>query len=244
MLETFCYSFQEHFGNLQGKNQLELDLLDDISKFMKQKATIEKTYAEGLLKLSSVYGSKKIASKVALGSDTGGSGDATDSNSQTVFQLWLKVLDENEKVANLRLAAAQVFQEKISDEAKNLRTMKVVKARKFVDRYINTLLRSILIHYGDDICLVRLVVVQKEVQESVTELDRARFVYYNEESECIKTAERAEEAQLIAKGKKKAMMSMFKSQTALEQQAEKLSAKQEELNIKSTGLILSTENRS
>ncbi len=102
---------------------------------MKQKAAIEKTYAEGLLKLSSVYGSKKIASKVALGSDTGGSGDATDSNSQTVFQLWLKVLDENEKVANLRLAAAQVFQEKISDEAKNLRTMKVVKARKFVDRY-------------------------------------------------------------------------------------------------------------
>lgn len=31
------------------------------------------------------------------------------------------------------------------------------------------------------------------------------------------------------------MMSMFKSQTALEQQAEKLIAKQEELNIKSTG---------
>lgn len=82
------------------------------------------------------------------------------------------------------------------------------------------------------------MVVQKEVQESVTELDRARFVYYTEESECIKTAERAEEAQLIAQGKKKAMMSMFKSQTALEQQAEKLSAKQEELNIKSTGLDL------
>lgn len=80
--------------------------------------------------------------------------------------------------------------------------------------------------------------VQKEVQDSVTELDRARFVYYTEESESIKTAERVEEAQLIAKGKKKAMMSMFKSQTALEQQAEKLSAKQEELNIKSTGLTL------
>ena len=80
--------------------------------------------------------------------------------------------------------------------------------------------------------------MQKEVQDSVTELDRARFVYYTEESESIKTAERAEEAQLIAKGKKKAMMSMFKSQTALEQQAEKLSAKQEELNIKSTGLTL------
>ena len=95
-----------------------------------------------------------------------------------------------------------------------------------------------ILFFNLQLLLVRLVVVQKEVQDSVTELDRARFVYYTEESESIKTAERAEEAQLIAKGKKKAMMSMFKSQTALEQQAEKLSAKQEELNIKSTGLSL------
>lgn len=36
-------------------------------------------------------------------------------------------------------------------------------------------------------------------------------------------------------GKKKDMMSMFQSRTALEKQADKLSAKQEELNIKSTG---------
>ena len=36
-------------------------------------------------------------------------------------------------------------------------------------------------------------------------------------------------------GKKKDMMSMFQSKTALEKQADKLSAKQEELNIKSTG---------
>ena len=79
------------------------------------------------------------------------------------------------------------------------------------------------------------MVVQKEVQESVAELDRARLVYHTEESEAIKTAERAEEAELKAKGKKKDMMSMFQSRTALEKQADKLSAKQEELNIKSTG---------
>ena len=57
---------QEHFNNLQGKNQSELDLLDDIKNFMKQKAAIEKTYAESLHKLSTVYGSKKVASKVGL----------------------------------------------------------------------------------------------------------------------------------------------------------------------------------
>ena len=53
---------------------------------------------------------------------------------QNIYQLWLKVIEENEKIANLRLAAAQVFQEKISDEAKNLRGLKAVKAKKFIDR--------------------------------------------------------------------------------------------------------------
>ena len=102
--------FQEHYNNLQGKNQSELDLLDDMTKFMKQKAAIEKTYAEGLLKLSSVYGSKKIASKVGVDSKESKDGaDQQDSGSgQNIFHLWLKVLEENEKVANLRLAAAQV----------------------------------------------------------------------------------------------------------------------------------------
>lgn len=107
--ETF--QFQEHHNNLQGKNQSELDLLDDITKFMKQKAAIEKSYAEGLLKLSSVYGSKKIANKVGVDSKESKDGaDQQDSgSSQNIFHLWLKVLEENEKVANLRLAAAQVI---------------------------------------------------------------------------------------------------------------------------------------
>lgn len=58
---------------------------------------------------------------------------AIDSG-QNIYQLWLKVIEENEKIANLRLAAAQVFQEKISDEAKNLRGLKAIKAKKFIDR--------------------------------------------------------------------------------------------------------------
>merc|ERR1711936_797936 len=62
-----------------------------------------------------------------------------------------------------------------------------------------------------------------------------RLLYHTEESEAIRTATRAEEADLKAKGKKKDMMSMFQSKTALEKQAGKLCAKQEELNIKSTG---------
>ena len=48
--------------------------------------------------------------------------------------------------------------------------------------------------------LFRLLAVQKEVQESVAELDRSRLVYHTEESEAIRTATRAEEADLKAKG--------------------------------------------
>ena len=48
--------------------------------------------------------------------------------------------------------------------------------------------------------MLRLLAVQKEVQESVAELDRSRLVYHTEESEAIRTATRAEEADLKAKG--------------------------------------------
>ena len=58
---------KDQTSKLQAKNQQELDLLDDIRNFMKQKAAIEKHYADGLLKLSSVYGTKKIA---AVGGQT------------------------------------------------------------------------------------------------------------------------------------------------------------------------------
>ena len=37
---------KEQFAKLQAKNQQELDLLDDIRNFMKQKVAIEKHYAE------------------------------------------------------------------------------------------------------------------------------------------------------------------------------------------------------
>ena len=49
----------------------------------------------------------------------------------------------------------QVFQEKISDEAKNLRSSKAVKARKFIDR---------------------LITVQKDVQESITGIQRSYII--------------------------------------------------------------------
>ena len=74
---------KDQTSKLQAKNQQELDLLDDIRNFMKQKAAIEKHYAEGLLKLSSVYGTKKIA---AVNGNT-----RTDSKNQKLRQIQLLI---------------------------------------------------------------------------------------------------------------------------------------------------------
>ena len=52
---------KEQFAKLQLKNQQEADLLDDIRNFVKQKASIEKHYADSMLKLSTSFLNKRIA---------------------------------------------------------------------------------------------------------------------------------------------------------------------------------------
>lgn len=43
-------------------------------------------------------------------------------------------MEENEKLAQARLAAVEVFQQKIADEAKVLRTVKVQSAKKVINK--------------------------------------------------------------------------------------------------------------
>ena len=66
-----------------------------------------------------------------------------------IFNIWRHLLDENEKIAKARLAAVQVFQDQISEDAKNLRSGKNLHAKKSLDR---------------------LNAVQKDVQQSVSEV--------------------------------------------------------------------------
>ena len=42
------------------KNQIEIGIVEDIRNFVKQKCSLEKSYAEGLLKLSKNFQTKKI----------------------------------------------------------------------------------------------------------------------------------------------------------------------------------------
>ena len=123
-------------------------------------------------------------------------------------------LDENEKISKARLAAVQVFMEKISDDAKNVRFGKNMHAKRSLDR---------------------LGVVQRDVQVSVSEVDRSKRIYFSEESDALDVATKAQDADLKAKGKKRDVKSLFTSKSSLKKQAVKMSAKQDESDIKSTG---------
>ena len=61
------------------------------------------------------------------------------------------------------------------------------------------------------------------------------MVYYTEESDAIDMTSKATVADDRAKGKKRDVISLFQSKSALKNKAGKLSAKQEESDIKSTG---------
>ena len=195
---------------MQAKNQQELDLLDDIRNFMKQKVAIEKHYAEGIVKLSSVYGTKKIANIEDVRSE----GEPATPGDHNIYNIWRKMLEENDKIGRARLAAVQVFQENISEDAKLLASRKKSNSKKALDR---------------------LAAVQADVQSSISEVDRTKRSYFAEESDAIDVGKKAEDAELKAKGKKRDVISIFQSTTSLKHKAIKLSAKQDESDIKSTG---------
>lgn len=70
------------------------------------------------------------------------------------------MLEENEKLAKARLAAVEVFQQQITDDAKAIRQIKLSASKKYLDQ---------------------LSVIQRELQFSVAELDRHKKLYFEEE---------------------------------------------------------------
>lgn len=49
---------------------------------------------------------------------------------RNMWSVWRTVLEENEKLARARLAAVEVFQQQIADDAKVLRAHKMQSARR------------------------------------------------------------------------------------------------------------------
>ncbi|XP_033223271.1 protein nervous wreck isoform X2 [Belonocnema kinseyi] len=194
----------EQAAKLQAKNQHECDLLEDIRNFTIKKAGIEKSYSEALLKISSAYLNKKIPNIPDLKIDGA-------EEKWNMWNVWRTVLEENEKLARARLAAVEVFQQQVADDAKVLRMHKLQISKKSIDQ---------------------LMIVQKELQACVQDVDKTKKLYFDEEHSAHDVRDKAKDIEEKLKKKKG---SFFQSITSLQKNSAKVSSKRDALEEKSTG---------
>lgn len=194
----------EQVSKLLAKNQQECDLLEDIRNFTKQRSSIEKSYGEALCKIAANYQNRKIACVPDIRLEDG-------SEAWNVYSVWRTVLDETEKLGKARLAAVEVFQQNISEDAKQTRQNKIHLGKKLSEH---------------------LKVIQNELQTQVQELDRTKKTYYDEEHVAHDAREKASAAEEKLKRKKG---SLFQSIHSLQKNSAKFSAKRDVCDEKSAG---------
>ncbi|XP_011056195.1 PREDICTED: FCH and double SH3 domains protein 2 [Acromyrmex echinatior] len=194
----------EQAAKLQAKNQHECDLLEDVRNFTIKKSAIEKSYSEALLKISSAYLNKKIPNIPDLKVDGA-------EEKWNMWNVWRTVLEENEKLARARLAAVEVFQQQIADDAKGLKMHKLQISKKAIDQ---------------------LLIVQKELQTCVQDVDKTKKLYFDEEHSAHDVRDKAKDIEEKLKKKKG---SFFQSITSLQKNSAKVSSKRDALEEKSTG---------
>ncbi|XP_055603690.1 protein nervous wreck [Uranotaenia lowii] len=194
----------EQLAKLALKNQNECELLEDIRQFTLKRSAIEKSYSEALLKISSAFLNKKQACIPEIKMD------GADER-WNMWSVWQTVLEENEKLARARLAAVEVFQQQIADEAKLLRSSKLGTSKK---------------------CVEHLAVVQKELQLSVQDVDKTKKCYFDEEHCAHDVRDKARDIEEKLKKKKG---SFFQSITSLQKNSARVTSRKEQLEEKSTG---------
>ncbi|KAJ3661088.1 hypothetical protein Zmor_005506 [Zophobas morio] len=128
-----------------------------------------------------------------------------------MWSVWRTVLEENEKLAQARLAAVEIFQQQIADDAKILKNHKLQGAKK---------------------CLDQLAVIQKELQVCVQDVDKTKKLYFDEEHSAHGVRDKARDIEEKLKKKKGGF---FTSITSLQKNSAKYSTKREQLDEKSTG---------
>nr|BAK22648.1 nervous wreck L [Bombyx mori] len=219
----------EQIAKLHAKNQHECDLLEDLRCYIVKRSSIERSYSEALLKISSAYLNRKIPNIPDIKVDGA-------EEKWNMWNVWRTVLEENEKLARARLAAVEVFQQHITDEAKLLRHQKLSSARKFTEG---------------------LAQAHKELQMTVGEVDKTKKLYFDEEHTAHDVRDKAKDIEenkpSSSRGSpkhqppernelvvdkywlKKKKGSFFQSITSLQKNSAKVSSRRDQLEEKSTG---------
>ncbi|XP_030836446.1 uncharacterized protein LOC585408 isoform X2 [Strongylocentrotus purpuratus] len=142
----------DQWTKLQSKHQSDSELLEDVRDFAKQRAAIEKVYAQSLQKLSTHFVQKRTFPPPSEG--------AEEQRDRTVLQVWKALLDETEKIGRVRLTASESISTQIIDTIKiqkNTRTNTLKKCGDLTNAW------------------------HEEVQASVRELIKARKNYADAE---------------------------------------------------------------
>jgi hypothetical protein len=114
-------------------------------------------------------------------------------------------------LARARLAAVEVFQQQIADEAKVLRAYKLAISKRCVENLAN---------------------IQREVQQSVQDIDKNKKSYFDEEHCAHDVRDKARDIEEKLKKKKG---SFFQSITSLQKNSARVTSRKEQLEEKSTG---------
>ncbi|CAG0915479.1 unnamed protein product [Notodromas monacha] len=129
---------------------------------------------------------------------------------RNAWSVWISVLEENESIAKARLAAVEEFQSKIFEDARLVRQAKATAGKKNLD------------HLG---------VIQKELQVTAQELDKAKRNYFEEEHLAFEARTKAHDADERLKRKKG---HFFQSLSSLQKNSAKFTAKKEACDERST----------
>ncbi|XP_061582064.1 F-BAR and double SH3 domains protein 1-like [Cololabis saira] len=115
--------FSEQLSKLQTKQHQDSELLEEIRSFSKQRAAIEKEYAQALQRLA-VQHQKRDWQR--------GNTDAVTSGS--VFGVWRSLVDATAHTAASRLAAAEEYRKLIGLASRSLHNAKDIRAKRGLER--------------------------------------------------------------------------------------------------------------
>ncbi|XP_066480099.1 F-BAR and double SH3 domains protein 1 [Tiliqua scincoides] len=119
--------FIEQLSSLQNKQQRELELLEDIRSYSKQRSAIEREYGQALQRLASQFLKRDWQR-----------GQSDTSDSRSVFTVWKRVIDGTSCSGQSRVAASDNYRNVSTEAAKMARVSKEYLLKKAVERLLTT----------------------------------------------------------------------------------------------------------
>lgn len=117
----------DQLNKLQTKHNAEIELLEDLKLFSRQRSVLEKQYSEGLHRLVSQYIGKRELQPPPklLGYER--------HNNRGLIEVWKALLEKTEDLSKRRLTMSELLVTQVSDVAKQQKRIKEANFKKLID---------------------------------------------------------------------------------------------------------------